>query len=44
MQFKTTLKELALFVEREYKGDDDIGYIFRELKDVMSPYLSSPQE
>ena len=28
-QFKTTLKELALLVEREYKGNKDIGSIFR---------------
>ena len=34
-QFIATLKELALYEEREYKGGEDIGYIFRELKDVQ---------
>ena len=29
------MKETALFVEREYKGENDIGYIFRELRDVV---------
>ena len=32
--FKTTLKELALFVEKEHKGGQDIGYILREMKDI----------
>ena len=34
-QFTATSKELALYVEKEYKGGEDIGYIFRELKDVQ---------
>ena len=34
-QFATTLKELALYVDKEYKGGEDIGYIFRELTDVQ---------
>ena len=34
-QFTAILKELALCVEKEYKGGEDIGYIFRELKDVQ---------
>ena len=27
------LKRAGMFVEREYKGSDDIGYIFRESKE-----------
>ena len=34
-QFMASMEELALYVEREYKGGEDIGYIFREIKDVQ---------
>ena len=33
-QFKTTLKELVLFVEKEHKGGHDIGCILCEIKDI----------
>ena len=34
-QISTMLKELALFVKKEYKEGEDSGCIFRELKDVQ---------
>ena len=36
------LKEPALFVERTYEGGKDMGYIFRELKDVVVDLPSKP--
>ena len=41
-QFKTTLKELALYVEHEFKGGEEIGYIFRERKDVTATLPPKP--
>ena len=41
-QFKTTLKELALYVECKFKGVDDIGYILWELKNVVVTFHAKP--
>ena len=38
----TTLKERALFVEKECKGGQDIGYIHHEIKDIKITEPTKP--
>ena len=43
-QFTVILKDLALYIETEYKGQD-IGYTYKELKDVqvLLPLKPAPE-